>query len=106
MKLALERKNDSHMERLLRRHLGRGSTPTSGPGEGKGPKNPNNANKGGGKGRGNLRSMTEVKPEASAAPLFYCKPVNAKGGPCHAPDCDHRSRCVLQLKRQANMGKQ
>ena len=32
--------------------------------------------------------------------LFYCKPVNDSGGPCHAPDCDHRSSCMLQMKRQ------
>ena len=44
--------------------------------------------------------MSEVKPEIGTPPLFYCKPVNDKGGPCHAPDCDHRSCCVLQLERQ------
>ena len=33
-------------------------------------------------------------------PLFYCKPVNDKGGPCLAPDRDHRSSCMLQMKRQ------
>ena len=44
-----------------------------------------------------MRAMSEVKPEAGAPPLFYCKPVNDKGGACHAPDCDHCSGCVLQL---------
>ena len=44
--------------------------------------------------------MSEVKPEVGVPALFYCKPVNDKGGPCHANDCDHRSGCVLQLKRQ------
>ena len=44
--------------------------------------------------------MNEVKPEAGTPPLFYCKPVNDKGGPCHAPDCYLRSRCMLQRKRQ------
>ena len=44
--------------------------------------------------------MNEVKPEAGTPPLFYCRPVNDKGGPCHAPDCDHRSSCMLQMKRQ------
>ena len=44
--------------------------------------------------------MNEVKPEASTPPVFYCKPVNDKGGPCHVPDCDHRSGCMLQMKRQ------
>ena len=32
--------------------------------------------------------------------VFYCKPVNDKGGPCHASDCDLRSGCMLQMKRQ------
>ena len=44
--------------------------------------------------------MNEVKPDAGTPPLFYCKPVNDKGGPCHAPDCHHRSSCMLQMKRQ------
>ena len=44
--------------------------------------------------------MSEVKPETGTPPLFYCKPINDKGGPCHARDCDHCSGCVLQLKRQ------
>ena len=100
IELALKGENDSHMEKFLKRHLGRGGTPTPERGERKGPKNPTNANNGGGKGGGNLRAMNEVKPEAGTPTLFYCKPVNDKGGPCHAPDCDHRSGCVLRLKRQ------
>ena len=32
--------------------------------------------------------------------LFYCKPVNDKGGPCHASHCDHGSSCMLQMKPQ------
>ena len=48
MELALEREIDSHMEKFLRNHLGRGCTPTPERVEGKGPKNPTNANKGGG----------------------------------------------------------
>ena len=100
IELALERENDSHMEKFLKKHLGRGGNPTPGRGEGKGAKNPTNANQGGGKGRGNLRAMNEVKPEAGAPTLIYCKPVNDKGGPCHAPDCDQCSSCMLQMKRQ------
>ena len=100
IELALERKNDSHMEKVRKRHLGRGGTPTPDRSKGKGPKNPTNANKGSGKGGGNLRAMNQVKPETGTPPLFYCKPVNDKGGPCRAPDCDHCSGCVLQLKRQ------
>ena len=100
IRLLLERENDSHMEKFLKRHLGPGGAPTPERGKGKGLKNPTNTNKGCGKGGGNLRAMNEVKPETVTPPLFYCKPVNDKGGPYHAPDCDHRSGCVLQLKRQ------
>ena len=100
IELALERENDSHMGKFLKKHLGRGGTPTPERGEGKGPENPTNANQGGGKGGGNLRAMNEIQPEAGTPPLFYCKPVNDKGGPCHAPDCDQRSGCMLQMKRQ------
>ena len=100
IELALERENDSHMEKFLKEHLGRGGAPTPERGKGKGPNDPTNANEGGGKGSGNLRAMNEVKPEAGTPPLFYCKPVTDKGGPCHAPDCDHRSGCMLQMKRQ------
>ena len=100
IEIALERENDSHMEKFLKKHLGRGGTPTPERGEGKGHKNPTNTNKGGGKGRGNLRAMNEVQPDAGTPPLFYCKPVNDKGGPCHASDCDLRSGCMLQMKRQ------
>ena len=100
IELALERENDSHMEKILKKHLGRGGTPTPDRGEGKGPKNPTNTNQGGRKGRGSLRAMNEVTPDAGTPPLFYCKPVNDKGGPCHASDCDHRSSCMLQMKRQ------
>ena len=85
IEVALERENDPEMEKFLKKHLGRGATPTPERGEGKGPNNPTNANQGGGKGRGNLPAMNEVKPEAGTPPLFYCKPVNDKGGPCHAP---------------------
>ena len=99
IELSLKRENDCHMKKFLKRHLDRGATPTPERGKGNRSKNPTNANKDGGEGGGNLRAMSEVKPEAGASPLFYCKPVNDKGGPCHAPDCDHRSGCVLQLKR-------
>ena len=44
--------------------------------------------------------MNGVKPDAGTPPLFYCRPVNDKGGPCHASDCDHRSSCMLQMERQ------
>ena len=66
--LALERENDSHMEKFLKKHLGRGGSPTPERGEEKGPKNPTNTNQGGGKGRGSLRAMNEVKPDAGTPP--------------------------------------
>ena len=44
--------------------------------------------------------MNEIKPDADIPPLFYCKPVIDKGGLCHAPDCDQRSSCMLQMKPQ------
>ena len=69
IELALERQNDSHMEKFLKKHLGRGGTPTPECGEGKGHENPTNTNQGGGKGRGNLRAMNEVKPDAGTPPL-------------------------------------
>ena len=100
IELALERGNDSHMEKYLKRHLGQGGAPTPELGEGKGPKNPTNSNKGGGKGGSNLRAMNEVKHETGTSPLLHFKPVNDKRALCHAPGCDHRSGCMLQLKRQ------
>ena len=68
IELALERENDSHMEKFLKKHLGRGGTPTPERGEGKGHKNPTNTNQGGGKGRGNLRAMNEVPTDAGTPP--------------------------------------
>ena len=94
IELALER------EKFFKKHLGRGGTPTPERGERKEPKHPTNTNQGGGKGRRNLRAMNEVKPGADTPPLFYCKPVNDKRGPSLAPDCDHRSSCMLQMTRQ------
>ena len=49
IELALERENDSHMEKFLKKHLGRGGNPSPERGGGKGPKNLTNANQGGGK---------------------------------------------------------
>ena len=59
-------------------------------------------NSGPGKGRGGqLNHMTETpSSKVKEGPnLFYCCPTDDKGGPCHAPDCDGRSACMLQLKR-------
>ena len=79
MELALERDNDSHMAKFLKKHLGRGATPDLERGEGKGPENPTNANQGGGKGRGNLRAMNEVKPDARTPPVFSVSLSMTKG---------------------------
>ena len=68
IELTLETENGSHMETFLKRHLGRGATPTPERGERKGPKNATNANKGGRKGGGNRRAMSEGKPETGTAP--------------------------------------
>ena len=46
IELDLERENDSHMEKSLKKHLGRGGSPTPERGEEKGPKRPTNANQG------------------------------------------------------------
>ena len=100
MELALERESDSHMEKFLKKQLGRRGTPTSERGKGKAPKIFTNANQGGGKGRGNLLAIHEVKPEASTSPLFYCEPVNDRGRPCYAHDYDLRDGGMLQMKRQ------
>ena len=50
IKLALERDNDSQMEKFPNRHLGKGASPTSHRGESRGSKTPTHPNKGGGKG--------------------------------------------------------
>ena len=85
IKLPLEGKIDSHMEKFLKKHLGRGGTPTPERSGGERPKNPTNGNQGGGKGWGNLRAMNEVKRDAGTSPLFYCKPVNDKRGTLSCP---------------------
>ena len=42
--------------------------------------------------------MREVNSDTDLPPVFYCKPVNEKGGTRHASDCNHCSSFVLQLK--------
>ena len=79
IELAMERENDSDMEKFLNRHLGKDANPTPDCGESRRSKAPTNPNKGGGKGGGNLRAINDVKHEAGVPPLFYCKAVNDKG---------------------------
>ena len=97
IELAMERENDSHMEKYLRKHLGRETPAEKSPGL-RSPPPQSNPWKGRG---GQVKHMTETPPsKGKGAPnLFYCRPADDKGGPCHAPDCDGRSACLLQLKR-------
>ena len=97
IELAMERENDSHMDKYLRKHLRR-EAPAEEPQGGRSPQPHSNLGKGKG---GQLKHMTETPPaKGKGAPnLFYCKPTDDKGGPCHAPDCDGRSSCMLQLRR-------
>ena len=98
IELAMERENVSHMDKYLRKHLrreapaeklqgGRSPQPHPKPGKGKG---------------GQLKHMKETPPaKGNRAPnLFYCQPTDDNGGPCHTPDCDGRSSCMLQLQRK------
>ena len=94
--LAMERGNDSHIDKYLRKHLRRQTAcenppvpsspqPHSDPGKGRG---------------GQLKHLTQSAPskDKGAPNRFYCRPTDDKGGPCHAPDCEGRSACMLQLK--------
>ena len=93
----MERKNDWHMSKYLRKHLRR-EAPAEEPQGGRCPQPHSNPGKGKG---GQLKHMKETPPaKGKGAPnLFYCQPTDDKGGPCHAPDCDGRSSCMLQLRR-------
>ena len=91
IELAMERENDSHMDKYLRKHLRR-EAPAEKPQGGRSPQPHSNP----GKGKGvQLKHMTETPPaKGKRAPN-----KGNKGGPCHAPDCDGRSSCMLQLRR-------
>ena len=97
IEFAMERENDSHMDRYLRKHLRR-ETPAEKASGGRSPQPHTNPGKGRG---GQLKHMTETLPsKGKGAPnLYYSRPTGDKGGPCHAPDCDWRSACMLHLKR-------
>ena len=97
IELAMERENDSHMDKYLRKHLPRETLAEKNPG-GRSLHHHSNPGKGPG---GQLKHMTETpSSKGKGAPnLFYCRPTDDKGGPCHASDCDGRSSCMLQLKR-------
>ena len=97
IELAMKRENDSHMDKYLRKHLRRETPAEKAPG-GRSPQPHSKPGKGGG---WQLKHMTETPPskDKGAPNLFYCRPRDNKPGPCHAPECDGRSACMLQLKR-------
>ena len=97
IELAMERENDSHMDKYVRKHLRRQTAAEKSPGE-RSPQPHSNPGKGR---RGQLKHLTETpSSKGKGTPnLFYCRPTDDKGGPCHAPDRDGRSACMLQLKR-------
>ena len=100
IKLAMEREIESHVDKYLCMHLRRETPAEKAPG-GRLPQPYCNFRKARGR---QLEHMTETAPsKGKGAPNpFYCHPTDDKGGPCHAPDCDGRSACMLQLKRTQN----
>ena len=97
IELAMERENDSHMDKYLRKHMRRETPAEKSPGV-RSPQRHSNPGKGRG---GKLKHLTEAPPskDKGSPNLLYCRPNVDKGGPCHVPDCDGRSACMLQLKR-------
>ena len=96
IELAMERENDSHMDKYLCKHLRRETPDEKAPG-GRSPQHHSNPGKGRG---GQLNHMTETLPsKGKGAPyVFYCHPTDDKGGPCHAPDCDGAKCMNAQAK--------
>ena len=96
IELAMERKNDSHMDKYLHKHVRRETSAEKAPG-GRSPQPHSKP----AKGRvGQLEHMTETpRSKGKGTPnLFYCRPTDDEGRPCHVPDCDGRSACMLRLK--------
>ena len=83
----MERENDSHMDKYLRKHLRGEMHDEKGP-AGRLPQPHFNLGKGRG---GNLQYMKETPP-----------PSNGKGAPnlCHSPDCDGWITCMPQLQHK------
>ena len=98
IQLAMERENDSHMDKYLRKQLRRGTPAEKSPG-GRSPQPHSNLGKGRG---GHCKRMKETRASnGKGAPnLFCCRPTDDKGGPCYAPHCDARIACMLQLQRK------
>ena len=98
MTLAMDRENDSHTDKCLHRNLRR-ETPAERSPRGRLPPPHSNEKKG----RGGQRKYMKKNPPSNgmwAPNLFYCRPTDDKVGPCHAPDCDGRSACLLGLQRK------
>ena len=93
MELAIERENDSHMDKYLRTDLQRETPAEKSPG-GRSPQPHSNPGKSRG---GQLKHITETpSSKGKRAPnLFYSRPTDDKGGPCHAPNREGRSACML-----------
>ena len=98
MELAMKRENNSTMDKYVRKYLRREIPAERGVG-GRSPQPHSNPGKGRG---GQLEHMKEIPPSnGNGAPnLFYCRPTDDRGGPCHADYCDGPSFCLLQLQHK------
>ena len=84
IELAMERENDSQMDKYVRNHQRRETHAEKAPG-GRWPQPHSNPEEGRG---GHLKHMTETpSSKGKGTPnLFYCRPTDDKGGPYHAPN--------------------
>ena len=98
IELAMQRENDTDMDKFLRKHLRR-ETPAEKSPRGMSPQPYSDPEKGR-EGQLNHISVTPASNGQGAPNLFYCRPTHNRGGPSHAPDCNGRSSCLLQLQRK------
>ena len=98
MEPAMEKENDSHMNKYGCKHMLRETAAERNPG-GRLSQPHSHRRKGQG---GQLKHMQEAPPSnGKALPhLFYCRLMDHKGRHCHAPDCDVGIACMLQLQRK------
>ena len=98
IQLAMERENNSHIDKYFHKHLQRETHAERKPGEGLSHCY-SKSRKGGG---GQLKRMHETAPsnDKGVPNLFYVRPKDKKRGPSHAPEWDWRSACMLQLQRK------
>ena len=93
IELAKERENDSHMDKYLRKYLRRETAA-----ERNHERRSSQPHCNHGKSRGGQLKHMQDTPSSNgkrAPNLFFCRPTDNKGGPCHAHDCDGRSTCLL-----------